>query len=173
MGLLNAVSAKVSGASFVAIVDIRDERLEVARNLGIDYQINPSREDLEEAAKRITNGRYFDLVIVTVPLPEIQSVSLKMVSRMGRISFFAGLPSGSDFPSLNTNLIHYHQLVLTGTTGADTLFYRKALRMITYREDLRKMMEKLVTRVVTLEDMEGAFQRAVEGKELKVVIRNE
>jgi len=173
MGLLNAISAKISGASFVATVDVRDERLEVARDLGMDYQINSSREDLEKVVKRITGGRNFDIVIVTVPLPEVQSISLKLVSRIGKVSFFAGLPSGSGFPSLNTNLVHYQQLTLTGTTGADTVFYRKALRMITHRGDLREMLEKLITTIVSLEQMEEAFLRAVKGEELKVVVRNE
>jgi threonine dehydrogenase-like Zn-dependent dehydrogenase len=171
MGLLNAITAKMAGASLVVSMDIRDERLNIARKIGIDYTINSEKEDVDNKINELTYGRKFDIVIVTVPLSEIQEKSINLVTRMGKINFFAGLPSGSTTPSINTNIIHYQQLTITGSTGADILFYKRSLKMINYRKDLQEKLRKLITSIVSLEEAKNAFERALEGKELKVVIK--
>ncbi|ACM22545.1 zinc-dependent dehydrogenase [Thermotoga neapolitana] len=173
MGSLNALVAKHMGASFVAVVDPKRERLEKAKEIGIHYRLDPSVEDIKKVSWEITEGQGFDVVIVTAPLPEVQALSLEIVAKLGRVSFFAGLPKKSNFPSINTNLIHYNQLVLTGTTGADVEYYRRALEMFHHRDDLREDIKKLVTSVVTLEELPEAFERLTQGIELKVVVKTE
>lgn len=173
MGILNALSARMMGASLVVVIDPNEQRLEVAMELGVNLGINPQKQDLNILKKDLTDGKGFDVVIVSVPVPEAQAQALELVSKLGRVSFFAGLPKGTPFPTLNTNVIHYNQITLTGTTGADVEYYRRALNMVVHREDLREKLIRLVSSFVTLEELPNAFERLAAGKELKVVVLNQ
>lgn len=172
MGLLNAISAKLSGASLVGVCDLRDDRLKIVEEFDIGYALNPTKENLEEKVKEITNGKKFDIVIVTVPDSQVQEESLRLVSPLGKISFFAGLPAGGSYTSLNTNLIHYNQLTITGTTGADIDFYKRALRFMTYRKELQRFLKSIIT-IFSLTDIEKGFEKQLQGEILKAVIDNE
>lgn len=65
IGLGAALVAKSMGAR-VAITDLLDYRLDMARGLGIDLAINVASADLKDEAMRFTGGRAFDKVVECV-----------------------------------------------------------------------------------------------------------
>ena len=80
--------------------------------------------------KELTGKHGFDVIIPTVVLsPAAQKAAFGQAAVNGRVCFFGGLPKGKEFVELNSNIIHYKQLVVTGTTRVSITQYRKTLAL--------------------------------------------
>jgi L-iditol 2-dehydrogenase len=66
IGLLVASLLKHRGVELVAVTDLSDERLAVAKELGVDAAINPSNEDPAAAMRRLTDGDGVDVAFEAV-----------------------------------------------------------------------------------------------------------
>lgn len=63
MGILTIMALKAANLRQITAVDLQDSRLELAKRHGATSCINPGREDLEDAAFRLTDGAMFDVVV--------------------------------------------------------------------------------------------------------------
>ncbi len=128
IGLIHAKLARLSGASLVVISDLVEERLQVCKQIDPTYvpvlDISPAH------AKSLTDGHGFDVVITACPSAKAQQSALDLAAVNGRICFFGGLPSGRSQVELNSNLIHYKQLLVTGSTRANLRQYRYGIKML-------------------------------------------
>jgi L-iditol 2-dehydrogenase len=167
IGILHLQLSKLAGARKVMIADISDERLGFADKFGPDIIINTNKEDLIKAVMKHTRGNGADVVITACPVPEIQAKAVLMAAKKGRICLFGGLPKGKETVEINTNIIHYNSLVLTGTTGSSVAQYEKALELIT---DKKIDTKSLVSKQFGIEEIKEAFEYALRGKGLKTVI---
>lgn len=55
---------------------------------------------------------------------------MHLMAQNGRVNFFGGLPKEAEIVPLNSNLIHYKQLLVTGTTRASLGQFRKCLDLV-------------------------------------------
>lgn len=165
IGLMHAKLAKLSGASKVVLSDLSEERLAKAREIDPSF-ITVGAMDAEKV-QVLTGGHGFDVIITACPSPQAQQASFAQAAVNGRICFFGGLPKGREEVQLNTNVIHYKQLIVSGTTRASLTQYRLTLRFI--REKLLSM-EDLVTRRAPLTDIQELFDLAAQAKGLKNVV---
>jgi len=129
IGIMHAKLAKMAGAAKVMINDISKERLEVCRKIDSSFIILQS-ENLKEQVMSQTSGRGLDVCITACPSPQAQADSLEMMATGGRVNFFGGLPASKEIVGINTNLVHYKQLILTGSARASLSQYRKTLDFI-------------------------------------------
>jgi len=167
IGLMHIALARLSGALKVMVSEIIEERVAQAKHFGADCVLNPVKEDLVSRVKEETNGKGADVVIVTVASPEVQEQALEVAARHGRINIFAGLPKEREEAHFHSNLIHYKELVVTGTTGSSTYDYRRAMNILTSgRVDL----SPLISEKFKLKDVLQAFQFAASRKAFKVII---
>ncbi|MCS7114121.1 MAG: zinc-dependent dehydrogenase [Nitrososphaerota archaeon] len=154
IGLMHAMISKAMGASKVIISEVDDNRLKEAANFGADYLINPLKEDLPSRINQITDGHGADVVIVAVGSPAAQQQALSIAAKGGRVNFFGGLPAGRDSVPLSTNLIHYKEIFVLGTSSQSIYDFRKTLdlvsagvlnvkRFVTHRFPLDKAVEAL------------------------------
>jgi len=75
IGLLAMVCTKIKGAGKIFVSDMDDARLEVAKSLGADITINPSKEDPKEVVLAHTGGMGVDCAIEAVGIaPTVQQV---------------------------------------------------------------------------------------------------
>lgn len=65
IGLTSMLALKAMGVSKVIVVDLVDERLDKARELGADYTINGKTEKTVERILELTDGKGFDVAIET------------------------------------------------------------------------------------------------------------
>ena len=65
IGLVTMMALKARGVSEVYVVDIMEKRLNKALELGADGVINGAKENVEERALKLTEGRGVDLVVET------------------------------------------------------------------------------------------------------------
>ncbi len=167
MGALHMQIQKLAGANPLMVADIAQKRLDLVSSLGADVLINSKEKDLLGTVMEITEGRGADVIITATPVPQIQQLSLQMVAKLGRINFFGGLPKGKEHVELNTNLIHYNNIVVTGTTGAALLDYEIAIGLIV---DGKIDTRAIVSKKFRIEDVEKAFDYAMSGRGLKTLI---
>jgi threonine dehydrogenase-like Zn-dependent dehydrogenase len=167
MGALHLQVQKLAGAGLLMAADIAQQRLDLVRSFGADVRINSAEHDLLERVMELTGGRGADVIITAVPVPEIQQLAVQMAAKLGRINLFGGLAQGSDGVALNTNLIHYNAIVVTGTTGAAVRDYEVAMGLI---EDGKIETEALISKRFKVEDIREAFEYAMSGEGLKTMI---
>ncbi len=167
IGLLHLQLQKLAGAGRLMIADIAPERLAFAERFHPDVVINSKEEDLLEAVMDKTGGRGVDVVITAAPVPEIQRLAVRMAAKKGRVCLFGGLPKGSDSVDIDTNLLHYNSIVLTGTTGSTVAQYERALSIIS---DRKIEVGPLVSRRFRITEIKDAFEYAASGRGMRTVI---
>lgn len=166
IGLMHAMLAKLQGAARVLLCDLSEERLVQCQKVFPDC-IPVSAEALEERVGELTGGRGVDVCITACPSPQVQAQSLSLMAMNGRILFFGGLPAGRDQVQLSTNLIHYRQLKLCGSTRGNIRQFRKGAALLQHKTlDLRP----LVSARYPLTRFEEAVTFARSGTGLKTII---
>jgi L-iditol 2-dehydrogenase len=168
MGLMCVALAALAGCSRVIVADRHPERLALAREIGATDTIDVSQQSAGDwVAANLRGG--LNIVITAAPSEAIQREALSILAPFGRLSLFAGLARGASEVLLDTNVIHYKNLLVTGTSGGSPRDYRDALRLI---ESARLNIEKLVSHVYDFDHLAEAFEMAKSKKGQKIVISN-
>jgi len=106
-------------------------------------------------------------VITAVPVASLQNEAIGMLAPFGRLCLFAGLPKGTGDVPLDTNAIHYKNLYVTGMTGGAPRDYRDALKLIGSK---KIDVSRVVSHVCPLNEVAHAYDLAVSGKGMKIVL---
>jgi L-iditol 2-dehydrogenase len=120
IGVLHMLLAKARGASKVLVSEPVENRRIQAMELGADRVIDPFSEDLGAAVNEISDSRGADVVIVAAPSKPAQESALEIAAVGGRINLFGGLPKDDPHIRFDSNLVHYKELIVTGTTACST-----------------------------------------------------
>ncbi len=94
IGLVTLLSLKAMGVSRVIAVDVMENRLAKARELGADFVINGSREDTVARIMEITGGRGADLGIDAAGSQITVSQLIRSAKKGATIVFVGYSPSG-------------------------------------------------------------------------------
>jgi L-iditol 2-dehydrogenase len=166
IGLMHARLARMGGAGRVILSDVSADRLGQARRLEESLVVSDSRS-LKERVAELTGGNGVDVCITACPAPDAQAAALELTGLNGRVIFFGGLPKSRCPVALDTNLIHYKQLVVTGTARSSPAQYRKSLDLVA--RGLVKV-DDLVTSTWPLEQVAEAMNKVAAGEGLKAAI---
>jgi L-iditol 2-dehydrogenase len=149
------------------MIDLVDERLNVARELGADETINAGKGDVAEKVRQLAGGYGADVVIEAIGSPVTWEQALKLARKGGTVLEFGGCPPGTEI-KLNTEMLHYGELTVLGAFHTTPLHFRKALNLISSRAvDVRS----LVTKRMRLEDIKQAFEILSTSKnEIKIAV---
>jgi len=164
IGMMHAELALMAGASVVILNDLSEERLHACKAL--DHRITIASTDLKELVDLKTGGKGADVVITACSVQSVQEDAFNYAALNGRVNFFGGLPAGRT-ATLDTNQIHYKQLVVSGTTRSSLDHYRKTLDFIAKGI---VSVDPLVTDRYPLEEVLTAFGNASAQKGLKQAI---
>ena len=167
IGLLHLLTVKKMGAEKIVMIDLVDERLNVAKGLGADETINAGKENAVEKVRQLTGGYGADIVIEAIGSPTTWEQALRLARKGGTVLEFGGCPPGTEI-RLNTEMLHYGELTVLGAFHTTPLHFRKALNLISSRTvDVRP----LVTKRMKLEDIKQAFEILSTSKnEIKIAI---
>jgi L-iditol 2-dehydrogenase len=167
IGLMHLKLAKLRGAGRVIVSEPNPKRLERALELGADRVVNPEQENLQAVLEEETGGQGADVLLVAAPSHVGQEIAVQLAAIGGRINFFGGLPKDRPVIQLDSNQVHYKELVITGTTACSTGDCRQAARLINYGKiDL----SDLISSRFPLQQTADAFEIAQGRGALKVVI---
>lgn len=167
IGLLAGMIAQAYGAHAI-LLDLVQERLDFARELGIEHVINSGKEDAKEAIRKITGGTMAQLVMECSGSNAAIRSTLDFVSNAGRITLTGWPPRETSIP---TDLITRKEIDIRGARTSAGEFEEAIDLIYTKRVDVRKIL----TRTGTLEEAPELIRNIEKnpGDYMKVVIRME
>jgi L-iditol 2-dehydrogenase len=169
IGLMHLMLARLCGAARVIVVDPDPGRLAKATELGATA-VNPSEVDVREFVMRATSGRGADVAVTACSIAAVQEQAIELMAPFGRVCFFGGLPKDGSLVRIDSNIVHYRQLILTGTTGGAPRDFRTAMELLAAG---RMKIDDVVSHRYATHDMAAAFDTALRGPAMKVVVCRE
>lgn len=166
VGCLHLEIARARGASKIIMIGM--DKLELAKQFHPDLLL--SNREPDKATQQVleaTDGIGADVIILAVPLAAPQQQALKMVRKRGRIIIYGGVPKTSSASALDSNLIHYNEIIITGAFSYPATGLSDALSAI-FTEKIHA--ERYIGPCVSLEHVVDGMETARRGDALKVLI---
>ena len=168
IGMMLCRVAKAMGAAKTVLVNRSMPRLKLAKKLGIaDVYVCSSETNEVDAIFAQTGGLGADVIFTTSPSPQAQVSAINMAKNRARINFFGGLPKDKSLVALDTNIIHYKELFITGAHGSMPIHHLRAIEMIASGVI---NVKQFITHNFALNDILRAFEAAEKHEGLRVVV---
>lgn len=165
IGAMHIMLARLRGANRVIASEMIAERRDQALRFGADAAVAP--DALAEAVAEASHGEGADVIIVAAPAHAAQEAAIGLAAIGGRINFFGGLPKERPTIQLDSNVVHYKELIVTGTTACSTADCRQAAAIVNAG---RLDLTALISARFPLGEAAAAFAAAEDRKSLKVVL---
>lgn len=164
IGIMAALVAQFSGARHVFVSDLSDERLELARSLGIKDTVNVGRESLDSVFDRADMHEGFDIGLEMSGSGPALASMIDNMTHGGRIAML-GTPKGPI--EVDTTKIIFNMLTLQGVTGRQIFetWYEMSVLLQSGLD-----ISGVVTDRFHHTDFEAAFATAANGRGGKVVM---
>lgn len=85
VGLSVVQGARIAGASVIIVIDLDDQKLELAQRYGATHTLNGAADTLS-GVRQITDGRGVDHVFEVVGIPELMLRGIEMLARGGSLT---------------------------------------------------------------------------------------
>lgn len=169
IGALHVQVARLRGAKAI-MIGITGPRLDMFTDnpaLGAWRILDNLTQDVVAEVKALTGGRGADVAIVANPFKETQAQAVNMVRKRGRVGLFGGLPKSDPITHLDSNRIHYDELLVMGNFSYHPDIHADALDLLD-----RGLIDAdpIITATYPLGDVQAAFEAAMQGNALKVVL---
>ncbi len=169
IGCMIVEVAKKMGASKVILVQRSRARLEMAmKTVNADVFVCSSEEDAVKRVLEETGGLGADVIFTACPSPAAQQDAIVMAKNRARINFFGGLPKDKSQVLLDTNIIHYKELFITGAHGAMPIHHLHAIELIASGTiDVKPF----ISDSYALEDIVKAFEAAESHSGMRIIVK--
>lgn len=114
-----------------------------------------------------TGGLGADVAILAVPNVQAQSQALAAVRKRGTVIIYGGAPKTAALSELDSNLIHYNELIVTGSFSYSATGLEDALAAIHSRQI---HAEKYLGAVISLDELPDALPRRTHTDALKILV---
>lgn len=114
IGIMAAAVCKHVGARRVVITDINDERLELAKKLGIQHTVNTAREDLSNIMEKLSINEGFDVGLEMSGSEIALNTMIDHMIHGGKIALLGLLKSDS---KIDWSKIIFNGIVIKGIYG--------------------------------------------------------
>ena len=167
VGLGALMTAKIEGCSTIIAVDIHDERLELAKELGATHTINSKTEDLHEQIAEITHGVGVNYTIDTTGVSEVMEASLKVLAKGGKSAPLAVSPNSLSFNPYMDLVMKRRQLV--GVIMGDIVPQLAVPKLIEYYKEEKFPFDKIL-KYYRFSDINEAAKDSTTGKSIKPIL---
>jgi len=168
VGLASVLGADASGARAVVAIDLSDEKLALAKNLGATHTFNASDPDLVQKVKDATKGGV-DYAIEMAGSVRAFETAYK-ITRRGGTTITAGLPPPTATWAMpSTNLVA-EERTIKGSYIGTCVPSRDLPRYIDLYRQGKLPVNKLMTGRLKLEQINEGFDLLHEGKAVRQVL---
>lgn len=168
IGLLLSQVVKSQGAYVILAGVTKDkERLELAKKLGIDLVVDLLQEDLDAIVMEKTNGYGANKVFDCSGVIHAVNQGLRLTKKKGdfvQVGLFAKVKNELDQEAIIQREIRY-----IGSRSQKPSSWVTSLELL---RDKKVDTETLVTKMVDLENWRDGIEAAMQGSEIKVVIKS-
>ncbi|RZI52338.1 NAD(P)-dependent alcohol dehydrogenase [Aeribacillus pallidus] len=169
VGLSALMAAKVANCTTIIAVDLQDNRLQLAKELGATHTINPKNvSNVVEEIKTITGGEGVNYSVETTSIPAVLRQAVDCLATLGKAAVIGAPPVGTEV-SLDVNTILFERS-LTGVllgSGVPQLFIPKLIDL--YKKG-KFPFDKLI-KFYTLEEINQASEDSEKGITIKPVLK--
>lgn len=178
IGQLTLQWAKIFGASTVIAVDIFDDKLDFAKELGADITINSKEVDAVEKIKEITNGGA-DVVAETAGTDITQQQSILATKKKGRVIFLGITHKGLDLSEETMDHILRGEITIKGSWNSYTppypgIAWKATLDYMT-KGDIK--FKEMISHKITIEEvgeyLKGMADRTLDFNKVLVSFEDE
>lgn len=166
VGVMTIAVAKAAGARAIYASDVSDYRLALAKKMGADMIINPSREKLPDLILDATNGEGVDVLLEMSGAPSAIRDGLKLLKSGGH-AVLLGLPS-KPFEFDLANLVIMKGITVHGIAGRKLWETWYEIRGLLRSGAVN--LEPVITHRFKLEEFQQAFETMMSGNSGKVVL---
>ncbi len=163
IGLLAAMIAQAYDAHAI-LIDLVQERLDFAKELGVEYVINSGTEDAETRVREITGGHMAQQVMECSGANAAVLSTLKLVSNAGRITLTGWPKNETPMP---TDVITKKEVDIRGARTSAGEFEEAIELIYTRKVDVQKILTKTITlaeapeTVIDIEKNPGNYMKVV------------
>ncbi len=166
IGLLVVQAIRLAGCSQVIAVDLDEDRLKLARELGADVTLNPQTDDVIAQIQALTDGQGADIAIEVVGASVTIQTAIDATRKGGSITLVGNLAPKVEVP---LQAIVTRELTLYGSCASNGEY--PACIDLLERGDIK--VEPLITAKASLEEGPDYFARLYKGEPgaMKVIIQ--
>ncbi|MDB6179917.1 zinc-dependent alcohol dehydrogenase family protein [Paracoccus fistulariae] len=169
VGLAALLGAVAAGARQVIAVDISDQKLQVARDLGATHTVNSRDPDALAQLRQISGGGV-DLAVELAGVVPALEFAYEAARRGGTV-VTAGLPNPDARMSLAPVTLTAGEKSLKGSYMGSCVPMRDIPRFAEMMMAGKLPIEKLVTHELTLDQINEGFERLADGSAIRQLIR--
>lgn len=156
--------AAMTSAHPIIAIDLHEQKLQMARQLGATHTINATEADPVEAIREIVGAHGVDVAIENTGIPTVIEQAYTSTHKEGR-TILVGVPKLNDKAQIYTLPLHFEK-VLKGSHGGDTRPDRDIPRYLKLASAGKLDLDPLVTDCFQLEEINQAITKMREGKVL-------
>lgn len=163
IGLLAIQWAKIFGAKKVYAIDIDDEKLQIAKEVGADVLINSLEKPAHEQILEHTNGQGVDLAVESAGSP-ITSAQVFALPKKGGEVVFLGIPYGDvNIERFYFEKIVRNELTVLGSWNAISAPFpgKEWSATVHYMSTGQIDVQPIITHRLKLEDGPETFQKII------------
>lgn len=155
VGLNIVQAAALVGAHPVIAVDLYDNRLSLAREMGATHQINASKVDAKTAIESITGLGGLDVFVDNTGQPAIIEMGLGLTKPQGRVTL-VGVPRKGNNIQIYSLPLHFGK-GLSGSHGGESIPHMDIPRYHALFRAKKIKLKELITEYVSLDNINTAI----------------
>lgn len=168
VGLNALLAARTAGARTVIAVDLRDDKLAIARELGADHAVNAADPDCVKIIRDFTNGGV-DCAVESAG--SVAALELAFaITRRGGETVTAGLPHPDNRLAISPAQLVAEERKLKGSYLGSCVPLRDIPIYIDLYRKGKLPVDKLVSGTITLNEINTAFDRLATGETIRQII---
>lgn len=167
VGLAAMMAGKISGCTRVIAVDINDERLKLAKELGATQTINSQNEDAVAAIKKLTKGQGVNFAVDTTGVASVMESSIKALAQGGVSACIAVTPHHIDVDTWNDLCVDDKAVI--GVNMGDSIPQIDVPRLIEFYRQGMFDFDK-TEKFYKFEDINQANADSISGKTIKPIL---
>jgi S-(hydroxymethyl)glutathione dehydrogenase / alcohol dehydrogenase len=168
IGLSAVQGARIAGANRIIAVDTNPAKLELAQQLGATHMVDASADDPVAAVKELTGGGVHHS-FEAVGLKQTAEQSYKMLRNGGQATVIGMIPVGTQIEIHGPELLM--EKTLTGSNMGSNQFRTDMPRFVDMYLDGRLHLDEMVSRTITLDQINEGFDEMKSGTVARSVIR--
>lgn len=169
VGLSAVMGAKLAGAYPIIAVDLLEHKLDLARQLGASHTVNAATTDPVEAVRELTGGGA-QYCFEVVGSEQVLAQAFRATGRAGT-TVTVGLPGAQKMLSVPAVTITLEERVIRGSFMGSAVPARDIPRMIALSRAGRLPVDTLLTRTITLDEINAGFDALARGEAVRQVVR--
>jgi alcohol dehydrogenase len=169
VGLASVLGALACGASPVIAVDLNPDKLALAASLGAVQTVNAADPDAVDQVRALTNGGA-DVAVEMAGSVRALEAAWKM-TRRGGLTVTAGLPPPDAALPVNVVSLVGEERTLKGSYIGTCVPGRDIPRYVALYRQGRLPVDRLMSGVIALDDINAGFDRLHAGEVARLVVR--